>query len=509
MGELNMVRFLLNIIVFVSGAVLMGLEIVGSRVLAPYFGSSIFVWGSLISVVMAALSIGYYWGGWLSAREPSYGRLLTLLLIPGILIFFLPFLYPTLNEWIAGVDFGTRLNPLIASSIYFLPPGIFLGTISPYVIRLAATALSTVGSTAGTLYAISTCGSIFGTLLTAFYLIPLMGVTNIIHSMGITLVCLSLLVVPLLRLRSIAVGRAVTALSIIGSIAIPWPSIVWARLKTLLEKDTFYHRIRVEEDDEARYMYFDRTLQSAMNLKDPTTLRLIYSRYTSLGFTFRPDAKKILIIGLGGGSIPKKLQKEFPALEIDVVEIDPEVIQIAKNHFNVRESNRLHLHAQDERLFLTRTANQYDIILLDAYYADAMPFHLATREFFELAQRKLTPNGIVVANLISAVTGPSGKIARAFVKTERRVFPQTYVFAARRAENVSTDTVQNIIVVATKDKQRLEIKEIVKRSIALNKGLFPDPIQDIGVAYYDGPLPDQDVPVLTDDYAPTDNLLHP
>ncbi len=504
-----MVRFLLNIIVFVSGAVLMGLEIVGSRVLAPYFGSSIFVWGSLISVVMAALSIGYYWGGWLSAREPSYGRLLTLLLIPGILIFFLPFLYPTLNEWIAGVDFGTRLNPLIASSIYFLPPGIFLGTISPYVIRLAATALSTVGSTAGTLYAISTCGSIFGTLLTAFYLIPLMGVTNIIHSMGITLVCLSLLVVPLLRLRSVAVGRAVTALSIIGSIAIPWPSIVWARLKTLLEKDTFYHRIRVEEDDEARYMYFDRTLQSAMNLKDPTTLRLIYSRYTSLGFTFRPDAKRILIIGLGGGSIPKKLQKEFPALEIDVVEIDPEVIQIAKNHFNVRESNRLHLHAQDGRLFLTRTANQYDIILLDAYYADAMPFHLATREFFELAQRKLTPNGIVVANLISAVTGPSGKIARAFVKTERRVFPQTYVFAARRAENVSTDTIQNIIVVATKDKQRLEIKEIVKRSIALNKGLFPDPIQDIGVAYYDGPLPDQDVPVLTDDYAPTDNLLHP
>ena len=504
-----MVRFLLNIIVFVSGAVLMGLEIVGSRVLAPYFGSSIFVWGSLISVVMAALSIGYYWGGWLSAREPSYGRLLTLLLIPGILIFFLPFLYPTLNEWIAGVDFGTRLNPLIASSIYFLPPGIFLGTISPYVIRLAATALSTVGSTAGTLYAISTCGSIFGTLLTAFYLIPLMGVTNIIHSMGITLVCLSLLVVPLLRLRSIAVGRAVTALSIIGSIAIPWPSIVWARLKTLLEKDTFYHRIRVEEDDEARYMYFDRTLQSAMNLKDPTTLQLIYSHYTSLGFAFKPDTKRILIIDLDSSSIPKKLQKEFPSLEIDVVEIDPEVIQIAKNHFNVRESNRLHLHAQDGRLFLTRTANQYDIILLDAYYADAMPFHLATREFFELAQRKLTPNGIVVANLISAVTGPSGKIARAFVKTERRVFPQTYVFAARRAENVSTDTIQNIIVVATKDKQRLEIKEIVKRSIALNKGLFPDPIQDIGVAYYDGPLPDQDVPVLTDDYAPTDNLLHP
>ena len=97
-----MVQLLLNFVVFISGAVLMSLEIVGSRVLAPNFGSSIFVWGSLISVVMAALSIGYYWGGWLSAREPSYGKLLVLLLIPGILIFFLPFLYPAVNDWIAG-----------------------------------------------------------------------------------------------------------------------------------------------------------------------------------------------------------------------------------------------------------------------------------------------------------------------------------------------------------------------------------------------------------------------
>jgi spermidine synthase len=138
-----------------------------------------------------------------------------------------------------------------------------------------------------------------------------------------------------------------------------------------------------------------------------------------------------------------------------------------------------------------------------------MPFHLATKEFFELAQRKLTPNGIMVANLISAVTGPSGRIARAFIKTQRLIFPQIYVFAARRPDNVSIQTVQNVIIIATRDKQRMDIKEIVKRAAALDKALFPDPIQDIGVAYYDGPLPDQDVPVLTDDYAPTDNLLHP
>ena len=502
-----MLQLLLNIVVFISGAVLMALEIVGSRVLAPYFGSSIFVWGSLISVVMTALSIGYYWGGWLSAREPSYGKLLILLLTPGVMIFFLPLLYPSINEWIASIDFGHRLNPLIACSALFLFPGIFLGTISPYVIRLAATQLHTVGSTAGTLYAVSTCGSIAGTLLTAFYLIPLLGVSNIIHILGAILVCLSLVVVPLLRLQGVALSRAIATVALLlGSLNLIWTPATWA--KTLLQKDTFYHRIRIEEDDEARYMYFDRTLQSAMNLKDPTALRLIYSRYTSLGFAFRPDAKKMLIVGLGGGSIPKKIQKEFPNIEIDAVEIDPEVIKMAKEFFNVKETNNLHIHAQDGRLFLTRTSTLYDIILLDAYFTDAMPFHLTTKEFFELAQKKLTPNGIIVANLISAVTGPSGRIARAFVRTQRQIFPQAYVFAARRPDNASLDTIQNVIVVATRDKQRLDINEIVKRATAIDRGLFPDPIRDIAVAYFDKPLP-EDVPVLTDDYAPTDNLLNP
>jgi spermidine synthase len=216
----------------------------------------------------------------------------------------------------------------------------------------------------------------------------------------------------------------------------------------------------------------------------------------------------MLVIGLGGGSIPKKIQKEFPRMEIDAVEIDPEVIMMAKDYFNIKENTLLRLHAQDGRLFMTRTRQQYDIILLDAYFTDAMPFHLTTKEFFELAQKKLTPNGIIVANLISAVTGPSGKIARAFVRTQRQVFPQTYVFAARRADNVSLDTIQNVIVIATREKQRLDIKEIVKRAAAIDKGLFPDPIQDIAIAYFDKPLP-EDVPVLTDDYAPTDNLLNP
>ncbi len=238
-------QYLLQFVVFTSGAVLMGLEIIGSRVLAPYFGNSIFVWGSLISVVLAALSVGYYWGGQLSTRSPSFVGLLILLLIPGVLIFLLPFIYPQVNYWIANVNFGNRMNPLIASAIYFLPPGIFLGTVSPYAVRLSATALATVGSTAGTLYALSTAGSIFGTLITAFYLIPVLGVTGIIHSLGLTLMCLSTLSGAIFYLHRYRKAVTIFWLAMISGFM---ASTGLARAKNIYEKDTFYHRIRVEQD---------------------------------------------------------------------------------------------------------------------------------------------------------------------------------------------------------------------------------------------------------------------
>jgi len=505
-----MIRLLLDVIVFVSGAVLMALEIVGSRVLAPYFGNSIFVWGSLISVVLAALSAGYYWGGRLSEQNPSFARLLLMLIVPGAMIFVLPFFYPSVNLWIAENDFGPRLNPLIAGAIFFLVPGIFLGAISPYAIRLGATALSTVGSTAGTLYALSTCGSIFGTLFTAFYLIPVLGVANIIHALGVTLMLLAAIMWPLTReLKARRTAAAKAAVVVVAALAFVVPPEAWAIYKTLLEKDSFYHHIRVQQDDEARYLYFDQTLQSAMNLDDPTALRLVYSRYVSLGFTFRPDAKKALVVGLGGGSVPKKWQKEFPTLDIDVAEIDPEVVQIAKKYFSFQEGKNLHAYAQDGRLFLTRAAQRYDVILLDAYFKDSIPFHLTTKEFFTVASQKLAPNGVVVMNIIGAVTGPGGKITRSVAKTLRGIFPQVYLFAVRRPDNASLDTIQNVILVATKEAQRVEVRDIVKRAGGLNAGLFPKPLTDIAIAFVDGKVSDDDVPVLTDDYAPTDKLLHP
>jgi spermidine synthase len=256
-------------------------------------------------------------------------------------------------------------------------------------------------------------------------------------------------------------------------------------------------------------MYFDHTLQSAMYLNDPAALRLNYSRYVSIGLALRPDAKRALVVGLGGGSIPKKWQKEFPGLELDVAEIDAEVVQVAKKYFSFQEGKGMNVHAQDGRMFLTRSPHRYDVILLDAYFKDAIPFHLNTREFFTMANQKLAPNGVVVINIIGAVTGPSGKITRSVAKTMRGIFPQLYMFAVRRPDHATLDTIQNVIIVASKDSQRVPIGEIIKRAAGLGRDLFPKSVNDIAISFVDGKLADDDVPVLTDDYAPTDKLLHP
>lgn len=173
--------------VFVCGATLMGLEIVASRVLAPTFGNSIYVWGSLISIFLAALSIGYYWGGALSDRTPKASVLSLLVAVPALLITALPYYAGVVNAWFSTDTWDPRWGPLLASSVLFLVPSLFLGTVSPYAIKLKAKSIETVGKTAGRLYAVSTAGSIVGTLATAFFLIPAMGVSNILHTLGAVL----------------------------------------------------------------------------------------------------------------------------------------------------------------------------------------------------------------------------------------------------------------------------------------------------------------------------------
>ena len=182
---------MIKFVVFICGAIVMSFEILGSRVLAPNFGSSVFVWGSLISVFLAGLSAGYYSGGRLADINPSSRRLSLILIIPGLLLLTFPLYSVPISDWIFMKDLGVRTSPLMASAVLFLVPSVFLGIVSPYTAKLMICSMHTSGKTIGTLYALSTFGSIIGTLTTSFYLITLAGVNALIMGQGALLVALA------------------------------------------------------------------------------------------------------------------------------------------------------------------------------------------------------------------------------------------------------------------------------------------------------------------------------
>ncbi len=186
---------MIKFVVFICGALVMSYEILGSRVLAPNFGGSVFVWGSLISVFLAGLSGGYYLGGKVADINPSTKKLAGIIIIPGIMFLTFPLYGSMISDWIFEMDLGIRLSPLLASMLLFLIPAVFLGMVSPYTVKLMICSLHTSGSTVGTLYALSTLGSIVGTLLTSFYLITVAGVKMLIMGQGVVLVLIS---IPLL-----------------------------------------------------------------------------------------------------------------------------------------------------------------------------------------------------------------------------------------------------------------------------------------------------------------------
>jgi spermidine synthase len=490
---------LLQLTVFVAGAVLLGLEIVGSRVLAPYFGSSIFVWGSLISTFLAGLTLGYYTGGFLADRKPHLAVMAVLILISGVLVVILPVTAPPINRGIASVDFGPRLNPLLATLCLFFLPSIFMGTVSPYAIKLAASSLATIGNTAGLIYAISTAGSIVGALLTAFYLIQMIGVRSILYALGITLMALALLLMMVDRATRRRLGKQAIAWGILATLCAGLPAA--AAVKILYERDSLYHHIIVTDDDSLRTLRFDRLRQSALDLNDPNRMVFHYTQYLHLAMAFHDRPERVLFIGLGGGSAPRRFQRDYPTLLIDVAELDPEVVNVAKRYFMFEESDRMKVQVVDGRIFLQKTPYRYDIIVLDAYYADAIPFHLTTREFLKELKAKLTPTGIVVSNIIGNVRGPDSKLFRSLLKTLETEFAQTYVFPV--------EEVSNIIVIATQGKDRLGKQEVIRRARRLeDERKVQLPLEQYAHTYVLEKIPTGDVPVLTDDYAPVDGLLH-
>jgi spermidine synthase len=506
----------LRVVVFGSGAVLMGLEIVGSRLIAPFFGSSVFVWGALISIFLGALSLGYYLGGTMADRWPRAEVLASLLALAGAVILVLPAASRPVLAAFDAWDLGARMSPLLASVALFAIPSILMGTTSPFAIKLVARDLATVGTSAGTLYALSTVGSIFGTLATAFFLIPSMGVRAILYLLGGTLLALSgMLLAGRGRRLQPAAGPApavLVVLAVLGVLAalaatpaLGGPSRTLAQ-RVIYEKDSAYHQISVLEDGLNRYLRFNRSFQGGMVLRDPNESPFIYTSYAHLALVFNPGIRSVLMIGLGAGSIPKRFLRDYPGMQVESVELDPAVVDVAKRFFEVKEDARHRIAVQDGRVYVRRAEGRYDLVILDAYFAEGIPFHLATREYLEMVRGRLAPGGVVVSNIIGALEGPNSRLYRALHKTYGTVFPGLYPFPTAFGLARDVTETRTIILVAS-GRAGIRAEEIADAARRLrSSGRVRLPLDRYAADYYGGRIATDDVPLLTDDYAPVDIL---
>lgn len=497
---------ILEVIVFTSGGVLLSLEIIASRVLAPYFGNSIYVWGSLIGVFLAALSVGYAVGGRFADRYPSPTFFLGIVFLAGLLTVPIPIIAAPVLDRIARANAGPQLSPLLGAIALFVVPSIVMGMVSPFAVRLRARAVATMGQTAGSLYALSTVGSIVGTLATSFVLINYLGVRAIITLMGFLLMGMAVLGwLTSRRLLPAGVGALLVVVMAAGGFAQPSPLRSSA---TIYAKDTVYHRITISDEGSIRYLRLDNYWQSAKDRDNPRRTVFAYADYMHLPLIFVAQPSRMTMIGLGGGTVPDRYVADYPSVVVAVAEIDPQVATAAQQYFGVRLGDRLRIDARDGRLHLRLTAEPQDVIMTDAYLKDTIPFHLATREFFALAKARLAPGGVVASNIIGALEGPDSRLFRAIYKTVRQVFTTVYVFPVDFNQYGSPNSLRNIILIAT-DAPALPADEILRRARGLAAGrvVTVDRFVDAAGTLYQAPIRMDDVPVLADDFAPVDALI--
>ena len=448
-------------LVFACGMVLMSLEVIGGAAIAPFFGSSVFVWGSVITVFLGALSVGYVAGGKLADRRTTMMALATVVVAAGIATLVVPLVAPAVCNALVGTSSGGRnvLRPLFASLILYFVPITLFAMVAPFAVRLSTPRVGSVGGVAGRLYALSTLGNVVGVLLTTFVLISAIGKTHLFELGGVGAVLVAVLAVfihnraredggqpwlvsGLLVLAVVAlalvtkpdlVPLADHAEEVVGSAKGGWSVVklkdreyyVLRRIRA--QRESPYHHLAVIEEKvlpvgekfttqegkaflvgqtdpmgNRRQLRFDQYVESAVlldadakKIRQPYASGTTYSDLLHLPFIFNTEVRNVLIIGGGGGVVPMIFRNSYPRLSIDVVEIDPVVVGMAKRWFGLRLDERLRMHVQDGRMFIHNSKKRYDLIILDAYTAGGrIPFHLTTKEFLTEVREHLTKRGV-------------------------------------------------------------------------------------------------------------------
>ncbi len=493
MSQLKLKIGKLELIVFIAGTVVMILELIGSRILAPYLGTSIFVWASLIGVILGALSIGYYLGGYFSKKNPRLEFLTSILFFSGLAILLIILTKELVLYFALGL--GVKTGSVVATLALFALPSMLLGMVSPYALRLKIESVEESGGVAGNLYALSTIGSIFGTFLAGFYLIPTFGSTQILFGLSFILIATAIL------------GRKkIFKLAVLILIILIW--LIAKNIPSLyvFEADSAYNHIRVvdgiktDDDSQIRVLFLATETHSVI-YRDSDKLASIYHQLYHLDNLFKPEIKKALTLGGGAYIAPRDFLKRYPQAVMTVVEIDPKVTAVAKDYFELKDDPRLKIFHQDGRIFLNNTQEKFDVIYGDAFASYfSIPFQLTTKEAVEKIYQALTADGILILNVISSLEGERSLFFQAEYKTIRKYFPQIYVFPGYYYQGDNIDQHQNLVLIATKNQVRLTKEDLLKKATSEQKELL-DHLWAKEIKL------DPKIKILTDDFAPVDYYI--
>ena len=482
----------LEITVFLCGAIVMVFELVGSRVLAPYLGTSIYVWTSLIGVILGSLSLGYYFGGKLADKNQSYAVFSFCIMTAAIFLLLMNLIRESFLIALPLHYLRIELATLLAALILFAPASFLLGMVSPYAIKLKLSDLKKTASTAGNLMAWSTIGSIVGTLGAGFLIIPFLG-TNLTLNLLAIFLTVTAIYVNRQNLKWYKFSLLATLIIATGFQSYTDKNDFYKF--GFLDIDTQYNRIQLKQqiDVKTEQPVFTITTdpfgaQSAMYLNSDD-LVFNYTKFYNLAAHFKPSFKKTLMLGGCAYSYPKELLNKYPEATIDVVEIDPGFTEIARQYFRLPDTPRLTIYHEDARTFLNNTENYYEVIFGDAFNSTAsVPFQLTTLEAIKRQSEILEDDGIVIINIISSLTGEQSKFLQAEYATFKKVFPQVYLF---KVTDEPADEIQNFILVALKNNVK---PSFTNEQASLNELLSKRVTEELQT----------DLPILTDDYVPVD-----
>lgn len=404
----------------ICGALVMVIELLGSRVIGPFFGVSLFVWTSLITVTLISLAAGYAAGGVLADRRGSPAALYAVIGLAGALILLVPLLKgPVLRS---TMSMGLRAGAFASALVLFGPPLFCLGCVSPYLIRIAAGELRTLGRTVGLFSAVSTVGSFLGTVLTGFVLIVFFGVNKVFLVVGGLLLAVAAGYGLLFRKPALAAGLLALPLGLGTTSQAPSKVLPNGTTVTrVFEKDTYYGSLRVVDysmgAQRHRDLINDGAVQGGIDVASGLALYEYFYFMELLPFGMYPRGKSCLVLGMGAGLIPRWYEQR--GVRTDVVEIDPHIVSIAREYFDFAVTGEVIV--EDARYHLNKSRKRYDYVVLDVFNGDTTPAHLLSLEALQLIRGHMTESGILAINLVGSL-GQESFMTASVARTLEQVF---------------------------------------------------------------------------------------